>query len=294
MCPLVSVIIPTFNSFGFLIEAVDSALAQTYQAIEIIVVDDGSTDDSAQVAARYGDRIRYIRQDNQGPSGARNTGIRNSRGRFIAFLDADDRWLPGKLARQVPLLEADISVGLVHSSCYIIDAQGIRVGTKSVDLTEDCDIHALLERNRVSCLTAVVRRAALDTVGLFDTSLRGPEDWDLWLRIAAKYTVMAAQEPLAEYRVTDGSVSKNARRMYQDELHVLMRSDRLHGDCETCRQATIAGRANAKARYAFHLKTAARAARARGRTAEALFFRLQSFYYDRADAARFVMRTCGC
>jgi glycosyltransferase involved in cell wall biosynthesis len=113
--PLVSVVIAAYNGAQYLPEAIDSALAQTYPKVEVIVVDDGSTDSTAEVVGAYGARVRYLYQQNAGTAAARNTGIQSAQGELIALLDQDDRWLPEKLARQVPLFFDEPRVGLVHS-----------------------------------------------------------------------------------------------------------------------------------------------------------------------------------
>src|SRR5918997_4295948 len=117
----VTAAITTYNRARFLPGALESAFAQTYRDYEVLVVDDGSTDDTERVLAPYVDRIRVIRQENQGRSGARNTAVREAAGRYLSFLDSDDRWLPDKLERHVPVLERDPRVGMVHGHVDLID-----------------------------------------------------------------------------------------------------------------------------------------------------------------------------
>ncbi|MBV6496243.1 MAG: putative glycosyltransferase EpsE [Pyrinomonadaceae bacterium] len=127
MNDLISVIIPNYNYARYLPEAIESVLAQTHKNVEVIVVDDGSTDDSKEVLASFGDRIRTIFQQNQGVSAARNRGVAESNGDFLAFLDADDAFLPSKLEKQLELFRADEEIGLVHVGMVNVDPNGLKV-----------------------------------------------------------------------------------------------------------------------------------------------------------------------
>jgi glycosyltransferase involved in cell wall biosynthesis len=185
----VSVVIPTFNCADFLVEAIRSVLAQTYQEYEIIVVDDGSTDHTETALRQFGNRVRYIRQEPGGPSVARNRGILEARGKLIAFLDADDLWRPTKLARQVECLNHHPEAALVYTDF----TRGPNPGSNNDSrLTaykprDPADpFHALLEENFIATPTVVVRRETLARSGLFDPTLKGSEDFDLWLRLAGK------------------------------------------------------------------------------------------------------------
>src|ERR1700678_3861883 len=145
--PLVSIIIPTYNRAEYLGQAIDSALAQSYRPIEIIVVDDGSTDDTQGVAARYGDRIRYIHKANGGASSARNAGFAAASGEVLALLDSDDRWLTEKLEKQISLLSD--GVGLVHAGFRVFNSDDGRVTSTAVP-PDKLDFHDLLTWNQVS------------------------------------------------------------------------------------------------------------------------------------------------
>ncbi len=184
---LVSVVIPTFNCADFLVEAIRSVLAQTYEDYEIIVVDDGSTDHAEAALRPFGNRIRYIRQEPGGPSVARNRGILKARGELIAFLDADDLWRPTKLARQVEYLNHHPEAVLVYTDF----TRGPNPGSnndsrlRAYKPRDSADpFHALLEENFIATPTVMVRREALARSGLFDPTLKGSEDFDLWLRLA--------------------------------------------------------------------------------------------------------------
>jgi len=204
--PKVSTVIPAYNSAKYVCQAVESVLAQIYQDYEVIVVDDGSTDDTRQRLMAYEGRIRYICQDNAERSAARNNGIRQSTGEYIAFLDADDLWLPRKLQAQVAFLERNPDVGLVYSYARVIDADGKNKPFLKGDFPEQGVstahvFHHLMLGNFIPCPTVVVRRACLDVVGLFDESFCYVEDWELWLRVALRYPVGFISEPLACHRV---------------------------------------------------------------------------------------------
>lgn len=187
--PKVSVIIPTFNRASYVCEAIDSVLAQTYQDLEIIVVDDGSTDDTLPVLETYGERLRLLRQKNSGPAVARNRGIFAARGEYIAFLDSDDLWVPSKLEKQVAVLDSEPEIGLVYTDCFkgksLEDITNGSGGCYAEWAPQSGDIFGQLTRlNLVATPSVLVRFAVLRRVGIFDPLLRRGEDYDLWLRIA--------------------------------------------------------------------------------------------------------------
>jgi glycosyltransferase involved in cell wall biosynthesis len=227
MSPIVSVVIPCFNYGRFLRDAVASVRSQTFAEHEIIVVDDGSTDDTEDVARELGAAIRYLCQSNQGPAAARNTGIAAARGRYIGFLDADDMWHPEKLARQVPILDARPEVVLVYAdSTYFDSATGCEVGRHRDRFAhyEGRVLGRLVEAgNFIPSPTPLVRRAILEDVGGFDASLRGmpTEDWDLWVRVAARGEVAYIDESLARYRLHGAQASRNVDALRDGQLRVL-------------------------------------------------------------------------
>jgi glycosyltransferase involved in cell wall biosynthesis len=225
MSKLVSVIIPTHNYARFIRRAVDSVLAQTYPSVECVVVDDGSTDDTPQVLAGYGDRIRVIRTQQQGPATARNAGIRSATGEFIAFLDADDRWLDHKLARQVEVLETDPSLGAVGCAVIFVNAAGDETGrhtfpTPPVPTNLERQLRDLACRRLWvggSCSGVLVRRPVLDDVGLFDESLKAAEDWDLWMRLVAKHPYRNLPEPLVQITRHDTGFARNVEKVERNQ-----------------------------------------------------------------------------
>jgi glycosyltransferase involved in cell wall biosynthesis len=214
--PLVSVVIPTYNRARSLVRAVDSVLAQTYPAVELLIVDDASSDGTAaQLAPYLGRRVLFHRSSrNCGAAVARNIGIGLSTGDLIAFLDSDDDWLPNKLQRQVDLFRSSQSdVGLLHTGAWqLVDNRPAR----AVVPRYRGQIYDLLRRrNRINTSTVMVRRDVLQRVGGFDERLRASEDWDLWLRIAAEYLVDVLPEPLVRHRDSgEGRVSQRSGAVF--------------------------------------------------------------------------------
>lgn len=219
--PLVSVIVPCYNTARFVAEAIDSALAQTLADLEVVVVDDGSTDNSAEIVKAYTDsRVRYVHQANRGLAGARNTGIRNARGRYLSFLDADDTMLPEKLAKQAAFLEADKGYGLVAGGYHRTDEEGRLLYVERRPAGDIAGRDVVL-RSQFPVNVVLVRRDAVEAVGLFDESFRRAEDWDLFCRLAIAGCRMArTTDIVATYRVTKGSLSASAERQTEALLAV--------------------------------------------------------------------------
>ncbi|CAN5744279.1 hypothetical protein BH23ACT10_BH23ACT10_32460 [soil metagenome] len=221
--PLVSVVIPAYNASTHVRTAVTSALQQTYQPIEVVVVDDGSTDATPQIVTSLAvadSRVRLIRQPNQGVAAARNRGIAASRGTYVAPLDADDYWLPDKIRSQVARIEAGgPGMGLVYCWWITVDANGRRIGTSPRWTEEGNLFRALLHTNMIgNGSLPLFRRACLDVVGTYDTSLRarggeGCEDWDLSLRIASRYDIGVVPMFASAYRRVPRSMSTDIDKM---------------------------------------------------------------------------------
>lgn len=218
----VSVVIPCYNHAQYLGAAIQSVLAQTYRDFQIIVVDDGSTDDTAQVAGGFGTAVRYVFQPNAGLSAARNTGIRVSCGEYLAFLDADDLWLPNFLATLVPRLDRDTRLGAVYSGSRFVDEEG-HFQPQRITRTVPADrLHATLTSGDFFPAHAVlVRKSVLNSVGFFDESLCASEDWDMWLRVSAKYPFAGISSVLALYRMHGDSMSGDLGRMLESQLKVV-------------------------------------------------------------------------
>ena len=218
MTPQISVIIPCYNQAHFLAEAVQSALDQDYPAKEVIVVNDGSPDHTRQVATQFGDRIRYIEQENRGLSGARNTGIRAARGAYIAFLDSDDVYLPGALTALAGYLDAHPSVGLVCGDALLFDENGV-FGRKSHRSGRPRQPHNFRWETVEYCATpstVMVRREVFARVGLFDEHLKNAaEDWLMWVQIARCYDMAYLDRPLVRYRVHDRNATHHVERIHR-------------------------------------------------------------------------------
>lgn len=216
----VSVVIPAYNYGRYIAEAIDSALAQTLPPLEVIVVDDGSTDGTAEVLARYGDRIRVVRQKNQGVAAARNRGISVARGATIAFLDADDIWKPRKLELQMARFDADPSLGLVSCGLESFDASGRTLETR-VQQSEGQLASALLRFEPdiiAAASTIVVPKRIAEEIGGFDVRLPPSEDWDFCYRIATRYPVGQVAAALVRYRLHDSGIHLNIARMESSML----------------------------------------------------------------------------
>ncbi len=215
--PLVSVIIPNYNYASYVGEAIDSVLAQDYPNVEIIVVDDGSSDDSRAVIECYGDKLRAIFQQNQGVCATRNNGVAVSSGEFIAFLDADDSWMPGKLTRQMERF-ANADVGLVHVGVSHIDGAGnaIREDLAGEEGHVANDLLLLKPVILGGGSGVVIRRRIFDEVGGFDTRLSTSADWELYYRIAARCEVAFVSEALVRYRVHGSNMHNNIAAMEHD------------------------------------------------------------------------------
>ncbi|MGQ0543113.1 MAG: glycosyltransferase family 2 protein [Blastocatellia bacterium] len=204
MSQTVSIVIPTYNYARFIAEAIDSVLAQTYPISEIIVVDDGSTDGTEDVVRRFGERVRYIKQKNAGVCAARNNGVEKSSGELIAFLDADDTWLPEKIEKQVEKFTGNKEIGLVHCGMREFDSGTgetimLRLEGGEGWLAEDMVLWEKPVVN-VSGSIIVVSRKAFYDVGRFDTELKVGEDWDFCYRVAKLYKVGFVPEALVNYR----------------------------------------------------------------------------------------------
>lgn len=208
--PNISIIIPTYNRGHLILETLESVFAQTYQDFEVIVVDDGSTDNTEQILSKYMERIRFFRQENSGPSVARNLGIFNAKGAHIAFLDSDDLWYPSKLEKQVAIFESNPKIGLVYCDC----SRGPTIQDLPVGWFTDMKppsgniFDRLVNDNLIWTPTVLVRKDIFIHCGVFDTTLRGAEDYDLWLRIAFFFECFFIQEVLCHIRDHAGRTVK--------------------------------------------------------------------------------------
>jgi hypothetical protein len=230
--PLVSVIIPAYRAAESIAATLDSVFAQTWQDYEVIVVNDGSPDSEEMEKALepYRERIVYVRQENQGPGGARNTGIRMARGRYVALLDSDDMWDPEHLAAQVAVLEADPSIDMVYADARIIGdvpEAGRTVMEFCPSVGEVTFERLVMCECTVPICVSVCRREILLRAGLFDPVFRGTEDIDMWMRIARLGGRIAYQRRvLGCYRRQAGSLSSDRVSMVEGFLAVLAKAAR--------------------------------------------------------------------
>ncbi|HKF82937.1 MAG TPA: glycosyltransferase [Solirubrobacterales bacterium] len=224
--PLVSVIVPCYGQAPYLEEAIESVLAQTYTQVEVVVVDDGSPDNAARIAARF-PGVRCVRQPNQGLANARNTGIRESEGELLVFLDADDRLLPRALEAGVAELRAHPEAAFAFGRYRRIAADGTRLGDDEQPRPET-DPYVVFLRYNYAGIPAdgIYRRSALEAAENFDEGLPGAEDYDLGLRLSREFAVRPHEEFVAEYRVHAEGMSQNAAAMLTMTRRVLRRQRR--------------------------------------------------------------------
>lgn len=218
MTPLLSVIIPTYNAADYLAEAIGSALRQTVTGLEIVVVDDGSTDRTPDVLDIFTDhpRITILRRSHGGPSQARNAGLARARGRYVGFLDADDRWHRRKAERQLALLETHAGLDMVFSWWRVIDHDGADTGRAGRPRILRPGFEDLVRENVLgSASTVIARRSAIDRAGGFDPALQANVDLDLWLRIAAlrEGNIACLPKVLTDFRIWQGQIMQDWSRM---------------------------------------------------------------------------------
>jgi len=228
---LVSVVCPAYNCGQFMIPALESVFSQSYRPIEVIVVDDGSTDSTPELVQGYRE-VRYLRQVNRGPSAARNSGIRAARGEYVAFLDLDDLWFPEKLSQQVAILGSCPDSGLCFADMRLFSEGAGEESTmfQKYKLTVDYFGHEHVVTNAIAKLVAmnfiptssvVARKTALAQAGGFDEKFRKAEDWDMWLRIALNHPIVYSPHLLTLKRVHEVNTSRDAEGMNIAALQVL-------------------------------------------------------------------------
>lgn len=221
--PTVSIITPAFNRASYIGATIDSVLAQSYSDFEHIIVDDGSTDDTAKEVARYTDpRLRLIRQANQGQAVARNYALQLSRGQYVCFLDSDDLWSTHTLARQLQAFADHPDVGLVHGDRIRVDANGNEIDRRNMTRRSGWVTEALLKDNFISLATTMVRADLVASVNGFTSSYRVAPDYDLWLRLSVLAPFLYVPEFLAYYRITDDQISNDKTgRVQANERQIL-------------------------------------------------------------------------
>ena len=239
--PLVSVVIPTYNRAHYLGEAIDSVLQQTYPHYEIIVIDDGSKDNTPEVVAKYGSRVISVRKENGGLARARNAALSHVKGELVCFLDDDDRWVPEKLEKQVACFQEDPALDLCYSASVTF-MEGEEVRIEDGFIGEKADFHTVLNHEFPPIMTLMVRTSVMQELNGFDTTVPGVEDWDLELKLFAGYKVRGIRERLVEIRNHRNNMSKNLEKFIPISMRVLQNNLHHHGDCAECRR--ISGNIN--------------------------------------------------
>lgn len=218
----VSVVIPVYNRADLLPRSIESVLAQTTPAREILVVDDGSSDGSADVASRYGGMVQVIRQQNQGVAAARNAGIRAACGEWVAFLDADDALLPQAIESNLACAKAHPAAGVIYGDAAVVDPDGSQqcLFLEGKPPAEGWVFDRLLNSGFINCSAVMVRRQALLEVGLFRAGMRHAEDYELWLRLARHCEFARVPEPIAVYYRQPSGLSLNHLGMARGEVGI--------------------------------------------------------------------------
>lgn len=277
MKPLVSAIIPNYNYGRYLGEAVESVLAQTYPNVEVIVVDDGSTDDSLSVLQRFGDQITVISNKNSGVSTARNSGVAASSGKYVAFLDADDAWLPEKIEAQITKFDEDDQVGLVTCAMHYIRPDGTIFGRNDNGLEGwVADDLLCLDKGVVvgAGSTGIIRRSLFEDIGGFDVRLATIADWEICYRAARRQKVGFISTPLALYRIHGSNMHEDLCRTEREAMYCL----RKVFASDDVRLAKLKGRAYAKS----HLILSGSNFHSRNYSAAVIHGLKAFFYYPRS------------
>jgi len=226
----ISVIVPTYNRADLISETIESILNQTYKNFELIIVDDGSTDNTEEVIRKFKDsRIKYIKTDNWGgPARPRNTGIKKAKGEYIAFCDDDDIWLPKKLEKQIRVFQISNETAMLYTRFKTIEGDVIsnRIFPENGKYKSGNIFKSLYLRNFIACSSVMVKRSVLDQVGFFNTdpNLIAVEDADLWLRIALKHIIKCTDDlPLLLYRIQSQRISQGFKQKSKRPLIIRIR-----------------------------------------------------------------------
>lgn len=222
--PKVSIITPTFNRADYILESVDSVLAQSFQDWELLIVDDGSYDNTKELLQPYlnDQRIHYFYQQNQGQSVARNYALTKALGEFVCFLDSDNRWLPFKLHHQIGLMEKKPDVGVVYGDVATINESGEEISRKNMKRYSGHIAAQMLKDNCVSMNTAMARRTCFEQIGGAKKNRRVADDYEIWLRISARFIFHYESDFYAEYRVMEDQISSDKRRRFEANEEIIL------------------------------------------------------------------------
>lgn len=218
--PKVSIIIPVYNCEKYIEEAINSAINQSYNNYEVLVVDDGSTDNTPQTLEKYKNSVTLLRQEKSGQASALNNGIRKATGEYIALLDSDDVCMPDRISKQAKYLDNNSDIALVYSNLCQIDSNGSIIREIS---TKKFRHIQLLQNNYFARSSAMIRRKCLNTVGAFDEENSGNDDWDMWVRLSELYPMAGIDEVLIKYRIHDHNTSANRPNRMNFERYTKMR-----------------------------------------------------------------------
>lgn len=224
--PQISVIIPTYNRETFIARTIESVLAQEFKDFEILVIDDGSTDHTKDIVSKYSGCVRYLYQQNLGPSAGRNLGILNAKGEYVAFCDSDDRFLPKKLQKQMEFIEKHPACHFFYTWYYQMNQKGEmnRIRKPShCESREHLQYCLYTRRFTIRTSTVLVKKSCFDKAGLFNERFWYSQDWDMWLRLAAYYQGACLKEPLTEYWLHDGNRSSHGIRVHHPEIKETIR-----------------------------------------------------------------------
>lgn len=224
----VSVVIPVYNSERYINEAIDSLIKQSFQDYEIIAIDDGSTDGTANVVKKYAGKVKYIYQQNMGPASARNRGIKEANGRYIAFLDADDVSEKDRLETQVNAFKKNKDAGLVYSSLSFINEKGNKISGihRSKQYDSETFLGKMFTRNiMVSASVVMARKSLIEELGGFDENIHLSEDYDMWLRMAKNNSIVYIDVPLVRYRRHSNNASINREENKTNEAKSILKHD---------------------------------------------------------------------
>jgi len=241
MSDVVSVVIPVRNADRYLEDTLQSVFAQTYPHIQVIAVDDGSQDRSVDILERHSDRLVLIKQKNSGAAAARNRGVRVAKGKWIAFLDADDLWSPDKIQRQL-----DACGRCAWSYTDVIFMGGVNDGRKDSDLNKKYQgrvLEMLVCNNFISTSSVLIHRDVYLDAGGFSETLQSIEDWELWIRLASVHEIAYVDEPLVKYRVHSSSSSRNTRNTLPYHMKVIERAFAENGPAGSLRHLMSSAKA---------------------------------------------------
>ncbi len=253
--PMVSVVMATFDRADLILQAIDSVLKQSFSDLELIVIDDGSTDNTqALIEEKYKNepRLRYVYQENTGQSGARNHGLTYAVGNYICFIDSDNLWLPNKLEVQLKVFASNPDVDIVYGDIITIDETGKELHRNNMRRLSGYIAGDLMKDNFVSMNTALARRECFETLGGMSGQVAVADDYDLWLRFSSQYKYLYVEEYFAKYRVMANQISSDKTRRFQSTEAIVKKFINDYPSATSSKQKSI-GLAHLNVRKAYYL-----------------------------------------